>query len=406
MHLHDELLAMIFGSLNYLRATIQMYEIRAKSKQEAEILMYGSISEWGRVRAEDFISKLSDAKAKGYDQVKLKINSPGGSIIEGIAIASQMITNDIIIVGVVEGMAASMASAMLQACHKRVMVKGTRLMIHQGSGGIFGSANFIRDYADLMDSFNKTLAEIYARRTKKEAKWILDNWMAEGKDKWFTPEEALAANLIDEVIEGNVKPLEKETATLMEMAAHYKQFTDTNENLMNKEQLIKLFGLKADASDAEVQAAVEAAALLAKAKATEATPPAAGSKPEVTAAADKAALVEGVVAMAKERGADDTQQAAIKKIAEIDIKAAIDLLPKKSEAAAAPSVTELIASLKGGGSSDISADKKNWTLTDWMKKDEKGLFAMAKDKPAEYIKLFNAEYGFEPSLEEIKKLVG
>jgi ATP-dependent Clp endopeptidase proteolytic subunit ClpP len=192
-----------------------MYELRAKSTTETDMLMYGTISEWGRVRAEDFINKIVDAKNKGYEKLKLKINSPGGSQFEGLAIMSQMGSQELYLHGVVEGMAASMAAIILQGCHRRSMVKGTRLMVHQGSGGVFGSANYIRNYADLVSSMDKTLSEILAKRSKRDAKYILDNWMAEGKDTWFSPEEALKEGLIDDIIEsGKVVPLEKEKASI------------------------------------------------------------------------------------------------------------------------------------------------------------------------------------------------
>lgn len=379
-----------------------MYELRAKSSKETDILMYGSISEWGRVRAEDFIRSISDAKAKGYEKVNLKINSPGGSIIEGIAIMSQMTTQDIMIVGVVEGVAASMASAMLQGCHRRAMVRGTRLMVHQGAGAVWGSANYIRDYADLLESFNKTLAEIYARKTKKESKWILDNWMAEGKDTWFTAEQALKEGLIDEIIEGNIKPLEKEQATLMELAAHYQQYLDTTENKMDREQLIKDLGLKAGATDAEILAAISALKANQKPEKKETTDHPAAEKKEAAEV-----NMDPIAILAKDRGMTDSQIESVKLLAKTDMKAAMALIPeKKAEATNTLSVNDLLKSLKEGSTGGaVAEDRKSWTLSDWQKKDSAGLLTLAKEKPAEYCKLFKAEHGAEISVEEVQKLV-
>lgn len=364
--------------------------------------MYGSISEWGRVRCEDLIRSISDAKAKGYEKITLKINSPGGSIIEGIAIMSQMIAQDILIVGVVEGVAASMASAMLQGCHKRKMVRGTRLMVHQGSGGVWGSSNFIRDYADLLDSLNRTLAEIYARKTKKETEWILKNWMAEGKDTWFTAEQALKEGLIDEIIEGNIKPLEKEQATLMEMAAHYQQYLDTTENKMDREKLIKELGLKAEATDAEILAAISALKIQSKEEKKEATEtPAAEKKEAVEVNMDPIAM------LAKDRGMTDAQIESVKLLAKTDMKAAMALIPeKKAEPTNTLSVNDLLKSLKEGASGGaVAEDRKNWKLSDWQKNDSTGLLALAKEKPAEYCKLFKAEHGVDISVEEVSHLL-
>lgn len=391
-----------------------MYELRAKSKKEIDILMYGSIGEWNRVNAEDTYRALISAKNQGYEKVNLKINSPGGQIFEGIAILTQMSIPGIEIHATVEGFAASMGSVILQGATRRKMVRGGRLMIHQGAGGVIGSANQIRNYADLLDSLNKTLADIYAKRSGKDPKWILENWMAEGKDTWFTAEQALKENLIDEIVEGNVKPLEKEQASYMEMAAHYQQQFET-ENAMTKEtkdKLIKELNLEANATDEQILEAIEgikktspAAPAADPAKASAAPAPAA--TPAEGAAAEKAALVEGIVALAKERGVTDEKQlAALKKVADLDIKAAMDLMPAAAKAEEKTlNLNELITSLKGEGGAAGNTDRSKWSYADWEKNDPKGLLALANTKPAEFAALFEASFGYKPTDEEIKKTV-
>lgn len=385
-----------------------MYELRAKSTKEADILMYGGISEWGRVRAEDFIYKLSEAKNKGYEKVNLKINSPGGSIIEGIAITAQMLTKEVHITGTVEGMACSMMAIVLQKCHRRRMVKGTMLMVHQGAGAVYGSENMIRNYADLMGSMNKIIADILASTTKKKTDWILENWMAEGKDTWFTAEQALKEGLIDEIVDGNVKPLEKETANLLEMAAHYQQYCDTKENKMDRDELIKQFGLKADATDAEILAAI--GKLKANQKTPETEDPTKKKEKDetVTAVAGDASAIIVLEQLATDRGMKKEQIESLKVLAKTDIKAAMALLPeKKAEAEAKTlSINDLIGAIKGGtAGGTVAEDRKGWNFDDWQKKDSAGLLKMANEKPEDYCKLFEAYHGMAISAEEVKALV-
>lgn len=380
-----------------------MYELRAKSQTEAEMLMYGTISEWGRVRAEDLFNKITDVKAKGYQRLKLKINSPGGSQFEGIAIMSQMGTKEIFIHGVVEGIAASMGAIILQGCHRRSMVKGTRLMVHQGSGGVYGSANYIRDYADLVESMNKTLAEILAKRSKRDAEYILKNWMTDGKDTWFSAEDALKEGLIDDIIDGNVVPLKKEQASLVELAAHYEQFLDkTEQPKMDRDKLIKELNLKADATDAEILAAITSLKAQKKEekkeeKKDEKTDDAKAGSPTNDAAVDVVLIV------AKERGVSDEMIEKIKKVAAVDVKLAMDLLPEKNkEEEKAVSINDLVKALNSGGKEN--PDRKNWSFKDWQKNDPNGLLAMAQSKPGDYASLFEKAYGYRPSDDEIKKL--
>jgi ATP-dependent protease ClpP protease subunit len=373
-----------------------MFDLRAKSSKETDMLMYGSIGEWSRVRAEDFINKITDVKAKGYEKLKLKIHSPGGSQFEGIAIMSQMGTKEIFIHGVVEGIAASMASVILQGCHRRSMVRGTRLMVHQGQGGVMGSANYIRDYADLVASMDRTIAEIYAKRSKrKDPKWILDNWMPEGKDTWFTAEKALEEGLIDDIIEGNVVPFEKEQASLMELAAHYDKFIDTTQNKMDRDELIKQLGLKAEATDAEILAAI------ANLKATEKEK----QEKEKDPPAEKNDALEVIAALAKDRGMTDAQIESVKVLAKTDMKAAMALIPeKKAEATSTLSVNELLKAFKEGDKGTGDGDRAKWALRDWEQKDVKGLQAMINKEPQKYAKLFHAAYGYEPKIEDVKEL--
>jgi ATP-dependent Clp endopeptidase proteolytic subunit ClpP len=385
-----------------------MYDLRAKSTKETDILMYGSISEWGRVNADGFVRALVNAKAQAYEKVTLRFHSPGGSIFEGLAIISQMRTQGLTIHGIVDGLAASMAGVILVSCDKCYMVKGTRLMIHAGSGGVMGQANQIRNYADLLDSLNKTLAEIFAKKAKKDAKWVLENWLAEGKDTWFTAEQALKEGLIDGIIDGKVQALPKEDAKLdlFEMAAHFEQYLnkDTNESKMNKEELIALLGLKADATEAEIQAALKA--MKAKADAAPVTDKKEDAKKEDSKKEDSkqddgasSKVIDGIVALAKERGADDKLIASIKKVAAVDIDAAMEMLPAKKDEATL-SIAEIIAAAKGG--SGGSENRTNWGFDDWEKKDPAGFAQMVSKTPEQYIKLYEARFGYKPTVAELQ----
>lgn len=381
-----------------------MYEMRARSNKETDLLLYGTISQWDEVRASEFVKAINHAKDQGYVIINLRINSPGGSIFEGLAIATKIrMMDELTINAYIDGLAASMASVIACSCDKTFIAKGARMMIHQGKGGVWGSARQIRDYADLLDSLNKTLADIYNKKTGKEKDWIIKNWMAEGKDTWFTEDEAKRDSLADEVVEGKVKPLHKEAATFYEMAAHYEQFFDTTKNAMDKEtkdKLIKVLALKADATDAEILAAVEA---------KNAAPAKEEKKEDKTAAGDgKKELVDGVVALAKERGLPEDKAEAFRKIAELDMKAAMTLLPSEKkeevkETKTAASINDLLEAFKKGGTTNGgSTDRASWTYDEWSKNDPKALLALAKDKPAEFSKLFEASFGYAPTDADIK----
>lgn len=372
--------------------------------------MYGDIAAWGMVRAEDYRRAIANARSKGYVKANCRIHSMGGSIFEGLAMISQGVSKDIEIHAHIEGVACSMASVFAASCDKCYMVKGTRMMIHQGSGGVMGSSNQIRNYADLLDSLNKTLADVYAKRTGKEAKWILENWMAEGKDTWFTAEEALAAGLIDGITDGDVKPMPGvEKASFMEMAAHYDPLfkTDKTENKMNKEELIALLGLKAEATDVEIKAAMTANKTAAEtaAKAKKDAEDAGKKHDAKTDNAGKDQVVEGIVALGKERGMDDKQLASLKVLAGVDVKAAMDMLPAKDvvPSTTVVNISEMIHKLSISGGAVNKSDEKTWDYDEYEKHPE-AFSALLKSNPAKYQEIFNAKFGYKPSLDELNSV--
>ena len=132
--------------------------------------------------------------------IYLYINSPGGSVTAGMAIydTMQYIKPDVATVAV--GMAASMGQFLLSsgAPGKRYATPHARVMMHQPSGGIGGTATDIRIHAELILHMKRQLAELTAAQTGKTVEQI--NQDAD-RDRWFTAPEALEYGFIDHVVE-------------------------------------------------------------------------------------------------------------------------------------------------------------------------------------------------------------
>lgn len=129
----------------------------------------------------------------------LHINSPGGSVDAGMAIYDTMnyIPNDVATVGM--GLAASMGQFLLcaGAKGKRYALPHARIMMHQPSGGIGGSASDIKIQAQQSLLLKKQLGELIAQHTGRTVEEIERD---SDRDRWFTPDEALEYGLIDQVI--------------------------------------------------------------------------------------------------------------------------------------------------------------------------------------------------------------
>ncbi len=132
--------------------------------------------------------------------IYLYINSPGGSVTAGMAIydTMQYIQPDVATVAV--GLAASMGQFLLSsgAKGKRYATPHARIMMHQPSGGIGGTATDIRINAELILNMKKTLAQLTAEQTGKTFEEITSD---ADRDRWFTAKQAQEYGFVDHVIE-------------------------------------------------------------------------------------------------------------------------------------------------------------------------------------------------------------
>ena len=128
----------------------------------------------------------------------LYINSPGGSVTAGMAIydTMQLIPNDVVTVAT--GLAASMGQFLLSSGTKgkRYSTPNARILMHQPSGGMGGTASDIRVQAELILSMKQRLAELTAEQTGQSLETILrDN----DRDKWFDAQRGLEYGFFDHI---------------------------------------------------------------------------------------------------------------------------------------------------------------------------------------------------------------
>jgi ATP-dependent Clp protease protease subunit len=132
--------------------------------------------------------------------IYLYINSPGGSVTAGMAIydTMQFVKNDIATVAM--GLAASMGQFLLAAGAKgkRYALPHARIMMHQPSGGLGGSASDIRIQAEQMLFIKKEMAKLIAEHTGQTVEQIEKD---SDRDRWFTGEQAREYGFVDHVVQ-------------------------------------------------------------------------------------------------------------------------------------------------------------------------------------------------------------
>lgn len=163
------------------------YQVNAK---DGEILLYDEIGFWG-ITAEEFVRDLDALKT---DEVLVRINSPGGEVFDGTAIYNAIRQDSRRIVTQIDGLAASMASAIAMAGDEVRMADNAFLMIHNPWSLMWGDAEDLRKEADLLEKIGLTLAGSYSGKTGIKIETIMELM---GEETWYTGVEAKDAGFID-----------------------------------------------------------------------------------------------------------------------------------------------------------------------------------------------------------------
>lgn len=171
--------------------------VEAKKASDAtKIYIYDEIGFWGTT-AKDFAASLNEIES---DEIELHLNSPGGSVFDGLAIHSALKNHSAKVTAIVDGLAASAASFILQAADERKSTRNAQIMIHDAKAYAGGNAEQMRKAADLLDRVSDNIADIYQVRS---GQGTVDSWRALMKagDEWYSGNEALDSGLVDEVLD-------------------------------------------------------------------------------------------------------------------------------------------------------------------------------------------------------------
>lgn len=169
------------------------YRMEAKSGTTADVYIYDAIDSWFGVDAGQFVRDLA---ALDVETINLYVNSPGGSVFDGVAIMNALRRHKAQVVATVDGLAASAASFIVQAADEVVMGFGSEMMIHEASAICWGNAADMQETAGILDQLSGTIADIYAERAGGTA----DEWRdAMRAETWYSAQEAVEAGLADRV---------------------------------------------------------------------------------------------------------------------------------------------------------------------------------------------------------------
>lgn len=145
--------------------------------------------------ANGVIAQLLYLDSINHSQIDIYINTPGGSVYDGLAIydVAKLIKSPIRTVCI--GLAASMGAILMLMGQERCATKHSRLMLHQPSGGVIGTADSIRITHQEIEKLKKELYQIV-----KEHTYLTDIEQLFKDDVWFDSTEALQAGLLTKIL--------------------------------------------------------------------------------------------------------------------------------------------------------------------------------------------------------------
>lgn len=175
------------------------YDIYSRLLEERIIMVDGPIDSH---TASLVTAQLLFLESRSKDDITMYINSPGGSVTDGLAIYDTMQYIGCDVSTIVTGMAASMGSVLLAAgtAGKRFALPNAQVMIHQPliSGGLSGQCTDIKIHAENLVKTREKLESILAKHSGKDITTI--NTACE-RDNYLTAVEAKEFGLIDAIIE-------------------------------------------------------------------------------------------------------------------------------------------------------------------------------------------------------------
>jgi ATP-dependent Clp protease, protease subunit len=170
------------------------YTIRARASG-TEVLIYDEIGAYG-VSAKGFLAELGALPDDAA--IDLRLNSPGGSVFDAVAIYNALKRHAGDITVWIDGIAASAASYIAMAGDTIIMPENAFLMIHDPSGLVMGTAEDMRSTAEALDKVKGSLIQGYAAKSGKPDDEIAAFMAAE---TWLDAKDALDLGFIDRIAE-------------------------------------------------------------------------------------------------------------------------------------------------------------------------------------------------------------
>lgn len=369
--------------------------VKNVSVEEGTMLLYNQIGSF--VDENGNYQRGIDGEAFAYemqwlanqsDVISVRINSIGGSVIDGYSIVSAILNCKKPVNCYIDGLAASTAGWIAVAGKKTYMMDYGTLMMHNPNGGEDNKVlNLVKD----------TIVTILSNRTSKTADEISTMM---NKETWMGAKEALDNGFVDEVIssEKGKKVKIKKGESLYNIALIYNSIIQPKKNMTKINTLLKISN---EAGEQEQEKAIVELNKSISDKDSEIE----DLKNRLKSLEDEKEAREIAEKEALKAKATRLVENAIKEGKLTETEKETTILNASKDDASFEFVSNFISRLSNGKESKkpfdfanvtkadgTKEDRSTWKFSDWSKRDEKGLAKMQKENPEQFINLYNEEY--------------
>lgn len=356
-------------------------QITAEARDgKAIIRIVDTISDYGSASSEAVRYQVDGFLSDGVKTAEVYINSRGGNVFESAEIANEFNRFDAVKIRV--GALAASAATYFLTLFPSSARPNSQFMIHRPRMGTNGDIVSIMADLKLLENTTADYKASYARKMGKTEVEIEALWSV--GDVWLTAKEALEMGLISEIEANADQSVTAQDIAILEACGApvipEKTNSKINKPKVERNLLIVALGLDADATDEQIESAVKTN----KQKADEAT--ASVLATQQNKAAQVEAFLTQAITVDKKIKADQKEHYAKLATADFDTTAAV--------VAAMPALTSISAQLTPGASKEEAAERKSWTLDDYIEKDPTALQRMMDEEPEKAARLetsyFNA----------------
>lgn len=160
------------------------------------IFVFGDISQWWGFSKDEVTTAL---RGKAYKNINIYISSPGGDLSEAFNIHDLIKGTRAYVTAYLSGICASAATVISCAADQVLISRACVFMVHKPLWGrVSGNSTELRKAADVLDTYEDIVIDLYAAKTKKDKAMLSDLVMQES---WLSPQDALAVGFADEIVD-------------------------------------------------------------------------------------------------------------------------------------------------------------------------------------------------------------